>query len=381
VPNASWLIRVVALVVVGVSTFTIPASNTRNLVIDIIAFVVASLSVVLWTVTDYSPTYRAWFGALLPYAAAATTVTCGWAALSNNGGPFILLSSMALVWAGNELSFKAAGAITALGIVAIASVRLVFEVSTWDVLGLPVVLLLSFIFGRLLRGYRVQAEQSAVLLAQSEELRQEQSRAATLDERNRIAREIHDVLAHSLGALGVQIQAAKAVLTDQRDVDKAVELLSQAQRMATEGLVETRRALQALRTDTPPLPEGLADLSAAHQLRYRAPVTFHLSGAPRPLSPDAGLALTRTAQEALVNTAKYAPHQPVEVRLAFLEDGTALTVSNRLGERGANGGPVLETANGGYGLAGMRERLLLISGSLSAGPHDGSWVVTAEVPQ
>jgi signal transduction histidine kinase len=381
VRNASWLIRVVALVVVSVSTFTTPASNTRNLVIDVIACAVASLSVVLWTVTDHSPTQRARFSGLLPYAALATTVTCGWAALSNNGGPFILLSSMALVWAGNELSLRASGAITALGAVAIAAVRLGFGLSTWDWLGLPVVLVLSFVFGRLLRSYRVRAEQSAELLAQSEQLRQEQSRAATLDERNRIAREIHDVLAHSLGALGVQIQAAKAVLTDQRDVDKAVELLGQAQRMATEGLAETRRALQALRTDTPPLPDGLADLSAAHQLRYRALVTFQVCGAPRRLSPDAGLALTRTAQEALVNTAKYAPHQPVEVRLDFLEDSTALTVSNRLGEQAASGGPVLETANGGYGLAGMRERLLLISGSLSAGRQDGSWVVTAEVPQ
>jgi signal transduction histidine kinase len=381
VRNLSWLIRVVALVVVGVSTLTIPASNTRNLVIDIIAFVVATLGVALWTATDCSPAYRARFAGLLPYAAAATTLTCSWAALSNNGGPFILLSSMALVWAGNALSLRAAGAITALGVIAIVSVPLVFSVSTWDWLGLPVVLLLSLVFGRLLRSYRVQAEQSDVLLAKSEQLRHEQSRAATLDERNRIAREIHDVLAHSLGALSVQIQAARAVLTDQRDVDRAVDLLGQAQRMATEGLVETRRALQALRTDTPPLPDGLAELSAVHQLRYRAPVSFEVTGAPRQLSPDAGLALTRTAQEALVNTAKYAPHQPVEVRLEFGERYTALSVANRLCQQTAKDNLVLETANGGYGLAGMRERLLLMRGSLSAGPLDDSWVVTAQVPQ
>ena len=287
--NLSWLIRVVALVVVGVSTLTIPASNTRNLVIDIIAFVVATLGVALWTATDCSPAYRARFAGLLPYAAAATTLTCSWAALSNNGGPFILLSSMALVWAGNALSFRAAGAITALGVIAIVSVPLVFTVSTWDWLGLPVVLLLSLVFGRLLRSYRVQAEQSDVLLAKSEQLRQEQGRAATLDERNRIAREIHDVLAHSLGALSVQIQAARAVLTDQRDVDRAVELLGQAQRMTTEGLVETRRALQALRTDTPPLPDGLAELSAVHQLRYRAPVSFEVTGAPTPAVTRCGV--------------------------------------------------------------------------------------------
>ena len=149
----------------------------------------------------------------------------------------------------------------------------------------------------------------------------------------------------------VQIQAARAVLTDQRDVDRAVELLGQARRMATEGLVETRRALQALRTDTPPLPDGLAELGAVHQRRHRAPVNFEVTGAPRPLSPDAGLALTRTAQEALVNTAKYAPHQPVEVRLDFGEEV-------HRSDRGQQAVPadaakdnlVFETANGGYGL-------------------------------
>jgi signal transduction histidine kinase len=381
VRTVNWALRVVALLVVGVSTLTLPAGNTRNLVTEIVALAVAMLTVALWTATDYSPANRARFGGLLPYAVAATTVTCGWAALTPSGGPYILLSSIALAWAGNALSLKAAGAMTGLGVVAIVSVGLGFPVSTWDWLGLPVVLLLSLLFGRLIHNYRVQAEQSAALLAQSEQLRREQSWAATLDERNRIAREIHDVLAHSLGALGVQIQAARAVLTDQRDVDKAVALLGQAQRMATDGLVETRRALQALRTDTPPLPEGLAELSAAHQLRYHAPVSFQMSGAPRPLSPDAGLALTRTAQEALVNTAKYAPHQPVEVRLEYTDGRTALTVANRLCGQASEDGVALETANAGYGLAGMRERLLLIRGSLSAGPLDDNWVVTAQVPQ
>jgi signal transduction histidine kinase len=108
-------------------------------------------------------------------------------------------------------------------------------------------------------------------------------------------------------------------------------------------------------------------------------VSFEVTGAPRSLSPDAGLALTRTAQESLVNTAKHAPHQPVEVRLDYHEGSTALTVASPLGH--ADSHPALETVNGGYGLTGMRERLLLINGSLRAGPQDGSWIVTAQVPQ
>ena len=76
---------------------------------------------------------------------------------------------------------------------------------------------------------------------------------------------------------------------------------------------------------------------------------------PRALSADAGLALTRTAQESLVNTAKHAPHQPVRIQLDYREGDTASPSSARW--RRGDGRPELETVNGGYGLAGMRERL------------------------
>jgi signal transduction histidine kinase len=178
--------------------------------------------------------------------------------------------------------------------------------------------------------------------------------------------------------------------------------------MVTEGLVETRRAVHALRADTPPLDQGVAELGAAHQGRHRAQVDFEVTGTPRSLPPDAGLALIRTAQEALVNTAKYAPHEPVEIRLDYDEGATALTVVNRLpdgagtgngfgtrngvgtgnaavvrngGDHKGSNGTSFETANGGYGLAGMRERLLLLSGTLSAGQDGENWVVVARVPR
>src|SRR5262249_60974721 len=109
-------------------------------------------------------------------------------------------------------------------------------------IGLPAVLAGGFMVGRNRAAYRIQAEQAAQLLAQREKLQAEQRRADLLDERARIAREIHDVLAHSLGALGIQIQAARAVLTDHGDVDRAGEILGAAQRMAAEGLVAPRRA-------------------------------------------------------------------------------------------------------------------------------------------
>jgi len=376
----NWLAASVALAIVGVSTFTQPFGRTRNMVSEVTAFTVAVLALALWTATEHFPAWRARLAGLLPFAWAAMAITCGCASLASSGGPFSLLAAMATVGAGSAFGLAVAGTVTGAGMAAVASVGLAFGVPVWQVLFYPLILFLGLLFGRLERGYRLQAEQSAVLLAKAEQLREEQNRSVTLDERNRIAREIHDLLAHSLGALGVQIEAAQAVLTDQHDIDRAVELLGYARRMATSGLNETRQALHALRAGVPPLPEALAGISSDHQRRYGARVNFEVTGAPRSLSADVGLALTRTAQESLVNTAKHAPHQPVEVRLDYHEGGTALTVASPLpGDAGRQ--PVLETVNGGYGLTGMRERLLLINGSLQAGPCDGNWIVTAQVPR
>ena len=372
--------RLLALAIVGLASFS-QYIRPRDVVIETTAFAIAALTVAAWEAADFSPRARAGLRPALPFLVGTMAVTTGWASLTGRGGSFNLLATMATIWAGYSLSTFAACSVTGIGAIAVASAGLAYSTSTFATFGYPIVMLLGLSFGLVTREHRQKAEQSATLLAKADQLRDEQARAATLEERNRIAREIHDVLAHSLGALGVQVQAAQALLTDQRDVERAVELLGQARRTAAVGLEETRRALYALRAGAPPLADALAEISAGHERHYAAPVSCEVAGAPRPLSADAGLALTRTAQEALVNTAKHAPRQPVDVRLDFGEGLTTLTVANR------RPGPetsraVLETANAGYGLAGMRERLLLIGGSLLAGPDGGGkWVVTAQVPQ
>ena len=211
-----------------------------------------------------SPLFVAQWARLLPYVLTVVAVSSAVAALARTGGLFIGLSFMATIAAGSQTSAATGWAVTLSGILAVVSVGFASgDHSTWQVLGDVLFLLVGLLLGRNRRGYRVQAEQNAALLAKAEQFQEEHSRAAALAERNRIAREIHDVLAHSLGALGLQIQAARAVLTDQQDVGHAIELLDQAKRMANDGLDETRRAVNALRADTPELPEGLADLSAA----------------------------------------------------------------------------------------------------------------------
>jgi len=307
-------------------------------------------------------------------------ITCGIASATRTGGIFNLLSSMAALSAGANTGPAAGYAVTGAGIAATEVAGLAAGAGAEVTILYPLGLVVGLVIGRNLRASRVQAEQAAVLLAQAGALREEQAHGAALDERARIAREIHDVLAHSLGALGLQIQVARAILAERHDEQRAEEILAQAQRMADDGLTETRRAIQALRGQALPLPEGLAELSAAHELRHGAPVSLTVSGGLRPLSADVQVAIARTAAEALVNAAKHAPGQPVEISLDYRQASTALTVRNHLDGAAASYGTGFATANSRYGLAGMRERLLLLDGTLAAGPHGGDWAVIATVP-
>jgi signal transduction histidine kinase len=378
---ANLAVRAILLVIVGVLTFRQPWPGAGNISVVIQAFAAATVQLVLWAPADLSASVRLPYAFLLPFALGVVTVTCSMAAATPTGGELEVQAFIAAMMAGSDTSLAAGLIVVGAGALACEVMGLLGATAS-ATLEHPALLLVAWILGRNLRTHQMQAEQSAALLAKADQLREEQAKVAALDERARIAREIHDVLAHSLGALGLHIQAAQAVLTRQHDEAQALELLGQARRMATDGLNETRRAVHALRGETRPLPDGLAELSAEHQRRHGARVTFEVSGEPRPLPPDAGLALTRTAQEALVNAAKHAPHQPVGIRLDYAGAHTSLAVTNYLGEDApGDHGPELATVNGGYGLAGMRERLLLVDGTLSAGRNGSDWLVMAKVPR
>jgi len=381
--TANWTARVALLVLLGFFTFVAHWPGDVQGGLEIAAVAVTAVVLALWALADRTAQTRARYLFLLPYGLGAITAICSVASVGPTGRPLIYLGLVATVAAGSDTPQVAGGIVTGLGILGCESAGLARGAGTWITVGYPIILLGGLLLGRNRWAQRVQAEQAATLLVRSEQLREEQAQVATLQERTRLAREIHDVLAHSLGALGLHIQVIRAVLTDQHDPDRAVELLDKAHRMATDGLNETRRAVHALRGETLPLPQSLAELSADHERRHETPVRFEVTGAPRRLSHDAGLAITRTAQEALVNTAKHAPRQPVEIHLDYSDASTSLTVSNRLGDGQDHDGsqPELATVNSGYGLAGMRERLLLLDGSLSAGPSGGDWVVRAKVPQ
>jgi len=370
---------------VGVLAFVLARPHgASHLAVQIAGYCLVGAAQVAWALLDFSPAASRHRAAGLPVVFGVIAVGAGIGCTAGGGGTWLaVFAVVAAIVAGSETELSAALAVTAAGILAIEVTGLVFGDGYGTLLGLPAFVVSGLVVGRNRGHYRIQAEQAAALLAQRERLQAEERRADLLEERTRIAREIHDVLAHSLGALGIQIQAARAVLADHGDTDKAGEILAGAQRMAAEGLVETRRAVHALRSGTLPLDEELALVSDTHAQRYHVAVSYSTSGDPTPLPPDATLALLRVAQESLVNAAKHAAGQGVAVRLDYGDADVRLTVRNDLDPEapGPDRPADLSTVNGGYGLTGMRERLRLLNGTLEAGRTDDQWVVTAGLPR
>ncbi|MFD5463239.1 sensor histidine kinase [Kitasatospora sp. NPDC127059] len=216
------------------------------------------------------------------------------------------------------------------------------------------------------------------LLVQERAARAAEAESAALAERARIAREIHDVLAHSLSAQLVHLEAARLMLDAGVEREQIRERVVAARRMAQDGLAETRQALSALRGEFTPVGEFLVELAE----RERAPIT--VTGTPRPLAAEAGLAVRRTAQEAVTNVRKHAPGARCSVELRYLDDAVELEVRNSRAPRGPSAGEPtaaeLAGSGSGYGLLGMRERAELLGGTLLAGPEDGGWRVLLRVP-
>ncbi|MEW5352042.1 sensor histidine kinase [Streptomyces sp. 16-176A] len=208
------------------------------------------------------------------------------------------------------------------------------------------------------------------LLAQERAARAAEAESAALAERARIAREIHDVLAHSLSAQLVHLEAARLLIERDADRDQILQRVVAAREMARDGLAETRQALSALRGELTPLEEFLSDLVGAND---GAEVT--VSGERRPLPAEASQAVRRVAQEALTNVRKHAAGAKVRVRLDYGEHQVVLDVRDSGGSPGE-----LTGAGGGYGLLGMRERAELLGGSLEAGPREEGFAVTLKVP-
>lgn len=270
--------------------------------------------------------------------------------------------------------WRAAGALTLIVCLVIAGVHMAAGPDGQNVLRFATLPLIGLFGGALGRQQLRRIEQAERLLAETRRANQEQARAATLAERARLAREIHDVLAHSLGALTAQLGAADALLEDSLPNGRphpARQYVRQARQLAAEGLQESRRGIAALRDEPLPLPELLNSLAATYRADQQAPGSVAVAGVVEPLSVEAGLAIYRTAQEALTNVRRHAPGAPVRINLTYGRGQVDLTVVN-----GSSSATPAETdGGGGFGLVGMRERAALLGATLTAGPSDQGWSV------
>jgi signal transduction histidine kinase len=266
------------------------------------------------------------------------------------------------------VSLAVAAASAAVGVVALV---LSADADIADVAVNYVVAITAWGVGLTVRGQREHA-------ARVDARREDDARRAATDERIRIARELHDVVAHHLSVIVVQAEAAQEVLATRPDrAGAAMETVAETARGA---LGELRRVLGVLRADATlaPAPDlGSVDDLVASVRQAGLDVEVRTVGDARPLSGVVSLAAYRVVQESLTNVLRHAAARRAEVALAYDEDALVVTVSDD--GRGPGTGPAAKA--GGHGLAGMRERVTVLGGRLDAGPRaGGGFAVRARLP-
>jgi signal transduction histidine kinase len=367
-PRISRLVRLIGLGLVVWSVLTAgdgPGVSGRGLAVSIL-LAVCALAWLAWTAQrDLDSPLRA-----DAYVMAMAGGLLLGASPDSASSVFVFV---AIVTAGLRADLRQLGIIVGL-----AAFTLGVAVLIWDenALGL-LAYVLGFVAAALAaangRQIRQRADQAELLLAQSQRSQEEQLRAARLEESSRIAREIHDVLAHALAGLTIQLEATTVLIEGGADRDQIAARVRRAQGLARDGLRETRRAVGALRGDGPSVPEALAALAVAHPAQLR--LTGDLDG----LGADVQNTVLRVVQEALTNAAKHAAGADTTITIDSGDPDVVVSVDNGLADV-AVGVSEVSRSGGGYGIVGMRERAQAHGGTLEAGPIADGWRVALRVP-
>lgn len=330
-------------------------------------FVFAALvaAPLLWDATSSRP---------LPRALSAGLVLAGAVPLlllnppENDLGAFVLV--IVGVLAGATMTVRTGLAVIA---VTIAATLLVEYVNHDDDAG---ALLWAFgVLAGYLGGQAVQ--KTLLLLGESRARERETAERLGSQERERIAREVHDVVAHSMAVTLLHVTGARRAL-DAGDVTEARDALADAEELGRAAMTDIRSVVGMLRTsgDERHAPPGVADLPELVRSFTDAglAVRMHTELDRKTVPPTVGLALYRLVQESLANAAKHAPQGRVELRVLTEPEGLRVLVRNALPAAVAHG------RSAGLGLVGMRERVRLLGGTLDAGARDGHWTVEALLP-
>jgi signal transduction histidine kinase len=241
---------------------------------------------------------------------------------------------------------------------------------------------ISWLAGRAVRTRTRLTEELHEAAVREQEAREHEAQRAAADERRRIAREMHDVVAHSVSVMVVQAGGARRIL--ERDPERAVAAAAQIERTGREALAEMRRLLGVLHRDDDEhdarAPQPTMAGVAALVERARAaglPVELHVEGERRSLPAGLDLAAFRVVQEGLTNALKYAEHASTDVHVRWGARDLELEILDR------GPGPARDRlgGDGGHGLVGMRERVKLYGGDLEAGRRrGGGFRIRAKLP-
>ncbi|WP_230486782.1 sensor histidine kinase [Nocardioides anomalus] len=238
------------------------------------------------------------------------------------------------------------------------------------------------LLGSTLRERRIAHEALVERAETAERTRDEEARRRVGEERLRIARDVHDVVAHAMVAINVQAGVGAHLLD--RDPEQARRTLEDIKKVSGEALTDLRATLGALRTpyddETVPIAptQGLAELDELGESLRSAGVDVHVDIDPGTATVPAAVAATgyRIVQEALTNVVRHAGGARARVRVAREDDHVVIDVT----DDGGGTGPSVAPVGTGHGVRGMRERALAAGGTLEAGPHDGGWRVHASLP-
>ena len=236
-----------------------------------------------------------------------------------------------------------------------------------------------WVVGRTVRSRRLLTFELRSKAARMEHARELEAQAAMMAERVRVARELHDVVAHNISVIAIQAGGAEGVV--ERDPERAAQCAALIEAVGREALVELSRLLDPLSRDpaaTAPQP-SLARVNALAERARDAglPVELRVEGEPAPLPAGMDLAAYRIVQEALANTSKHAGAARAWVIVRYAADGVELEIADN--GRGPNGGRA--DTGSGHGLVGMRERVGLYGGTLNVGGRpSGGFLVRARLP-
>ena len=272
-------------------------------------------------------------------------------------------AGVAVFMAITRLPFKAGVAVGGVVTIGLGAVTAIAGSSSSAVAAAMLVTVLLGVVALFLKRSRESQDRTELLLAQLEDARDEQARAAAVAERGRIASELHDVLAHSLSGAAIQLQGARKLADREHASPVLSDAIDRASELVKSGLANARQAVGALRGDALPTVAELPTLIESYKADMNLDVTLRIEGEARTLPADPSLALYRGAQEALTNVARYAPDACTTVIVRYEHDRTSLSVDN-----GVSAAAPREGMGGGRGLEGLRERIERAGGTISAGP-------------